>query len=44
VHEPEDNNPGHAAIRQLPDGDDDILEALAEQVFVTMVPNASIPK
>jgi hypothetical protein len=44
VHEPEDGNPGHAAIRQLPDADFDLLEALADEAFTTLIPNASIPK
>lgn len=43
VHEPEAGNPAHAAIRRLPRDDLALLQALADDVFVDLVHNASVP-
>jgi hypothetical protein len=43
VHEPEDGNPAHAAIRRLPRDDLALLQALADDVFVDLVQNSSVP-
>jgi hypothetical protein len=42
VHEPEPNNPGHSAIRQLPRDDLTLLEALASDAFTERVNNIDI--
>jgi hypothetical protein len=43
VHEPEPNNPGHSAIRQLLRDDLSLLEALAADAFTERVSNSDIP-
>jgi hypothetical protein len=43
VHEPEDDEPAHSAIRRLPREDLALLAALAEEAFSEMIPNADIP-
>jgi hypothetical protein len=43
IYEPTDTNPAHTAIRRLPRDDLSLLEALAVDAFVDLVPNAAIP-
>lgn len=43
VHEPEDDDPAHSAIRRLPREDLTLLAALAEEAFPKMVRNSDIP-
>lgn len=43
VHEPENNNPAHSAIRRLPRDDLSLLAALADDVFTDIVRNADVP-
>jgi hypothetical protein len=42
VHEPNDNEPAHSAIRRLPRDDLTLLAALADDAFVEMVRNTDI--
>lgn len=42
VYAPENGNPAHSVIRRLPRDDSGLLEALATDVFVDLVCNASI--
>lgn len=42
VHEPEEGNPAHSAIRRLPRDDLNLLAALADEVFVDFVRNADM--
>lgn len=43
LHEPEDDNKGHCAIRRFPRDDSDLLEVLSTEVFTEIIPNSSIP-
>lgn len=44
VHEPEDDDPAHSAIRRLPRDDLTLLAALADEAFSEMVRNADVPR
>lgn len=46
VHEPEDKNPGHAAVRRIARIDDDqvLLDSLAQDAFGRLVLNAAVPE
>ncbi len=43
VHEPEENNQSHSAIRRLPRDDVMLLDALAADAFLELIHNAAIP-
>jgi hypothetical protein len=43
LHEPQDGEPAHAAIRRLPRDDLILLAALAEDAFTEMIHNSSVP-
>jgi hypothetical protein len=43
LHEPEDENKGHCAIRRFPRDDSDLLQVLSADVFTEIIPNISIP-
>jgi len=43
THEPEETNPGHSAIRNLPDDNDDLLDLLAADAFAELIRNTDIP-
>jgi hypothetical protein len=43
VHHPSAQNPGHAAMRQVPRDNIDLLAILADEVFVDMILNSAIP-
>jgi hypothetical protein len=43
IYEPTDANPAHSGVRRLPRDDLRLLEALAVDAFVDLVPNAAIP-
>jgi len=42
VYEPEANNQAHSAIRRLPRDDLSLLEALAAEAFLELVPNVDV--
>lgn len=42
THEPTQNNPSHAGIRQLPTEEDELLEALATEVFIDTILAATL--
>lgn len=43
VHEPEDDNKAHVAVRQIPRDDAQLLELLATEAWAELVMNAQIP-
>lgn len=43
VHEPEDDNAAHVAVRQIPREDAQLLELLATEAWAELVMNAQIP-
>lgn len=43
IHAPEDGNPGHTEIRQIPRDDDVLLDMLASEAFIDWAMNADIP-
>lgn len=43
VHEPEDDNKAHAAVRRMPRDDDELLELLAAEKWSELILNANIP-
>jgi hypothetical protein len=43
IHEPEDANAAHVAVRRIPRDDDELLEVLAAEVWADLVLNRSIP-
>lgn len=44
VYDPEQDNPSHAVIKNLPRDELSLLEALAADVFVELIRNADIPQ
>jgi hypothetical protein len=43
LHEPEDDNKAHAAVRRMPRDDDELLELLAAESWCELILNAKIP-
>lgn len=43
VHEPEEDNRAHVAVRRMPRDDPELLELLAEKAWAELVLNAQIP-
>lgn len=43
VHEPEEDNMAHVAVRRMPRDDPELLELLAEKAWAELVLNARIP-
>lgn len=43
LHEPTDENPGHAAIRRIPREDAELRGLLADKVFTTFILNSAVP-
>jgi hypothetical protein len=42
MHEPEDDNKAHAAVRRMPRDDDELLELLAAESWSELILNAKI--
>jgi hypothetical protein len=43
LHEPEDLNPGHVAVRRIPRDNQDLRALLADDVFTELTANSQIP-
>ena len=43
IHEPEDDNKAHAAVRRMPRDDDELLELLAAESWSELILSARIP-
>jgi len=43
IHEPEDDNKAHAAVRRMPRDDEELVELLAAESWCELILNAKIP-
>jgi hypothetical protein len=44
VHEPEDDNAAHVAVRRIPSDDEGLLELLAAEMWAELVLNTDVPE